>query len=305
MSDLKLFRFSGMEATELTGSAYPLEKKLQTAIENNMETMFGVKLLASEFSTGTKHSGRIDSIGLDENRAPVIFEYKRSRDENVMNQGLYYLDWLLDHRGDFEVLVREKLGAEDAEGIDWRNPRVICIANDFTKFDEHAISQMNKSIELVRYRSFEDDLLALELVAVAQGSTPRLEPAPEVRGQGGRSSSTFRERLERSSPELKNLYADVATACEALGDDVTVKELKLYTAFRRIKNFACVEVHPNTKEVVVYLKVDPDTVALEPGFSRDVRNIGHFGTGDLEIRIRSADDLQRALPHLRSSYEAS
>ena len=57
-------------------------------------------------------SGRMDSIGIDENNSPVIFEYKRSTSENVINQGLFYLDWLLDHKADFKLLVIEKFGME-------------------------------------------------------------------------------------------------------------------------------------------------------------------------------------------------
>jgi predicted transport protein len=81
--------------------------------------------------------------------------------------------------------------------------------------------------------------------------------------------------------------------------------LKLYFAFRRIKNFACVEVHPQTRNLLLFLKVDPDTVALEEGFSRDVRKIGHFGTGDLELRLRNHADFVRAMPLIQRSYEAS
>lgn len=76
-------------------------------------------------------------------------------------------------------------------------------------------------------------------------------------------------------------------------------------AFRRIKSFACVEVHPQSKKLLVYLKVDPDSIDLEPGFTRDVRSIGHFRTGDLEVTITSMDDLQRAHPLLPASYETS
>ena len=90
-----------------------------------------------------------------------------------------------------------------------------------------------------------------------------------------------------------------------MGDDVTKKALKLYFAYRRLKNFACVEVHPVSQNLLVFLKVNPDEVALEPGFSRDVRAIGHFGTGDLELRISSREDLQKALPLIDRSYDAS
>ena len=59
-------------------------------------------------------------------------------------------------------------------------------------------------------------------------------------------------------------------------------------------NFACVEIHPQTKTLLVYVKVDPDSVELKKGFTRDVRGIGHYGTGDLEIIIRSDEDFERA-----------
>ena len=49
----------------------------------------------------------------------------------------------------------------------------------------------------------------------------------------------------------------------------------------------------------------PDRVELEDGFTRDVRQVGHFGTGDLEVTIRSNEDLARAMPLIRESYENS
>jgi RecB family endonuclease NucS len=107
VSDLRLFRIEN-GAAELAGAALALEKPLQILIENNMEALFGVRFIASEHSTGRKHSGRIDSLGLDENGSPVIFEYKRAIHQNVINQGLFYLDWLMDHRADFELLVMKK-----------------------------------------------------------------------------------------------------------------------------------------------------------------------------------------------------
>ncbi|MGW8969939.1 hypothetical protein [Streptomyces platensis] len=88
MSDLKAFRVSGEHATEIPGTSVPLERNLQTLIETNMETMLGVRFLATEYSTGSRHRGRIDSLGLDENGTPVIVEYKRTRDQNVTNQAL-------------------------------------------------------------------------------------------------------------------------------------------------------------------------------------------------------------------------
>ena len=78
----------------------------------NLETVFGLRFLASEYSTGEKHPGRIDGLGLDENDTPVIIEYKLARSPSVIGQALYYLDWLMDHRGDFELLVHKCLGKD-------------------------------------------------------------------------------------------------------------------------------------------------------------------------------------------------
>jgi len=308
LSDLKLFRIADGLATELPAGSVALERSLQHVIERNMEVLFGVRLLASEYSTGAKHGGRMDSLGIDENYSPVIFEYKRAVNENVINQGLFYLDWLMDHRGDFAMLVHQRVGAEGAAAIDWRNPRLICVASGFTKYDEHAVQQMNRSIELVRYRDFSGELLALELITgtktepASSEGLPATPPSSGVPPVGG-TTKTVTEYLEQAANELHDLYMSVEDYCVALGDDVSKKTLKNYFAFRRLKNFACVEVHPQTRTVLVYLKVNPDSVTLEDGFSRDVRNIGHFGTGDLELRLKDPSGFERAQPLIQRSYE--
>src|SRR5437660_9994438 len=132
MSDIKLFRTSNGTVEELKGTSVAVEKSLQTLIEQHLEVFLGIRLLVSEHSTGKVHGGRIDTLGIDENGCPVIIEYKRALNENVINQGLFYLDWLMDHKGEFELLVLKRLGNNAAGSIDWSAPRLLCIASDFT-----------------------------------------------------------------------------------------------------------------------------------------------------------------------------
>ncbi|MFQ6239696.1 DUF5655 domain-containing protein [Sinorhizobium meliloti] len=305
MSDIKLFSTSANAVTELQGNAVALEKSLQMLIERNMETFLGVRFLASEFSTS--NGGRMDSLGIDENGSPVIVEYKRSSNENVINQGLFYLDWLMDHQRDFEWLVLRRFGQQQAEEVEWSSPRLICIAGDFTKFDAHAVNQMNRNIELIRYRRFGDGLLLLEVLTSTAGrplQEPVISPMAEPTPVGRRyRQKTVTQYLEAADPELVDLYETVKAFLIALGDDVQVKVLDNYVAFRRLKNFACVEIKPQIRHIKVYVKVDPSSIELQEGFSRDVRNIGHYGTGDLEILIRSADDFNRAKPLIEKSYD--
>ncbi|WP_245611639.1 DUF5655 domain-containing protein [Methanolacinia paynteri] len=285
-----------------------LEKSLQKYIEKNLESLLGITFLASEYATGKTHGGRIDTLGIDENGFPVIIEYKRAINENVINQGLFYLDWLMDHKGEFELKVLKKLGNEWQDKIDWSNPRLLCIAGDFTKYDLHAVQQINRNIELLRYREFDPDLLLLELVnatSAQNGGESESKKISPVKGKKQIVYKTFSEHLEQSDDDLKDRYEELRAFIEALGDDVQTKVLKFYVAFKRIKNFACVTIGYQKKEIVVWIKVDPDSVELKEGFLRDVRTIGHYGTGDLEILIRNDDDLERAKSLIIRSYEGN
>jgi predicted transport protein len=307
VSDIKLFRIENGVALELFGSALAVEKSLQGLIERNLEAMLGVRFLATEYSTGKAHGGRIDSLGLDENGSPVIIEYKRATNENVINQGLFYLDWLLDHRGEFTLLAMKALGAAVEEEIDWSAPRLVCVAGDFTRYDEHAVAQIGRNIELYRYRSYGEGFFVLELVNRTAGVVEADSKAGSSRApaaKAGAVSKTVSQFLEQSDQEPRERYSALDAFLLGLGDDISVKVNKNYFAYRRIKNIACVEVHPQTAQLLVYLKVNPDDVALEPGFSRDVRSIGHFGTGELEVRLRSVQDLERAKPLIEKSYDA-
>ena len=307
MSDIKLFQIQATGVVELPGQSVAVEKSLQTLIEAHLEALLGVRFLASEFSTGKSHGGRIDTLGIDENGCPVIIEYKRALNENVINQGLFYLDWLFDHKGDFAMRVLQSYGQPATDKIEWNAPRLICIAGDFTKYDIHAVQQINRNIELIRYRRYRDDLLVLELVnATHQNSGVASSTVPDPNGPDPAPTKTFVTQIDllnRADTKLIDLYENIKAFLTALGDDVQVNMLKHYIAYKRIKNFACVEMRMKLLLVFVKVELTPDVII--PGLTRDVTNIGHGGTGNLEITIASQSDFERAKPLLVSSYELS
>ncbi|MFG3112835.1 transporter [Streptomyces sp. NPDC048197] len=299
MSNLKAFRVRDGRATEITGSSMPLERHLQTLIEDNMEEMIGIRFLASEYATG-RHRGRIDSLGLDENGAPALIEYKRSRDQNVTNQALSYLSWLHDHHHEFESLVRAKLGVEVVESVDWSNPRLVCIAGDFTHHDTVAIEMIGRRIDLVSYRVF-DDVLTLQLVASVAGTPSRARGKTPEAGHVVSVSSpkSVQQYLDESPQDLQELFAGLNDVLLS-HDDVRMEPQLHYFAYRRIKNVATVRIQPRNRVLVVNLKLAPDTVELQEGFSRDVRGLGCLGIRDgVEVRIRSREDLARASDLIR------
>ena len=129
------------------------------------------------------------------------------------------------------------------------------------------------------------------------------------KGDGGTGGSNKYKTIGTVMQELDAAMLDRFEALRAymtaLGDDVQETTLRFYIAFKRIKNFACVEFRPTTGKILVFVKVDPSTVVLEPGFTRDVSDMGHFGTGDLEITLSKADDLEKAKSLIEQSYSAS
>ncbi|MFF9095216.1 DUF91 domain-containing protein [Streptomyces sp. SBST2-5] len=298
MVGLKLFRTDTTKrgVTEVTPRLAEIEADVQSLVEAHMEMLLGVRFLASEYSTGPVHAGRIDSLGLDENGAPVIVEYKRGVDAGVINQGLFYLAWLMDHRAEFEHLVRDRLGARAAAHVLWGSPRLICIAGDFTRYDVHAVREHRRSIDLVRYQLFGTDLLGLETVASVSGGSPTVR---RFRGLPAAAAVDDGQRMA-----LDELAQALDETLLGLGDGVNRVQRKTYRAYQRLRNFACV-CPPQKSKLVVYLKVDPKETDLVPGFTRDVTGLGHHGTGDLEVRLRTPRDLDRAQDLFRASYAAA
>ena len=116
---MPLFRIDKNTLEHVDQSQFKTERELQRLVEASLGPVFKSRFVATEFPTGLVHGGRIDTLALSEDDNPVIIEYKRSVGENVINQGLYYLDWLMDHQAEFKLLVLEKVGKAAADAIDW------------------------------------------------------------------------------------------------------------------------------------------------------------------------------------------
>lgn len=71
-------------------------------------------------------------------------------------------------------------------------------------------------------------------------------------------------------------------------------------AYKKVQNIFCIEIY--NKQIILRLKLDPDTVDIEDGFTRDMREIGHYGTGDLEVSIKTEEDFRKAMPLIERAY---
>jgi hypothetical protein len=149
----------------------------------------------------------------------------------------------MDHKRDFEWLVLKKLGQYVAEEVDWSSPRLLCIAGDFTQYDEHAVKQINRNIELLRYRRFGADLLMIELVH-----------APKV-GKTQTALKALRDTIDAESAKAQERVSSHRIS------------YRLANAPRDVLNVS---------EAVVAFFTGLATTYRSEGFTRDVRKIGHL-----------------------------
>ena len=219
----------------------------------------------------------------------------------------------MDHKAEFKLLVMEVLGKAAADQIDWSAPRLVCIAAVFTKYDGHAVQQINRNIELIRYRRFGEDLLLLESANTTSAGSARSmkgskavkpakaadEPSAPTKAPG--TDKTVAEHLATMTEPLAVLLASLEDYVMSLGDDVQRKELKLYIAFKRLKNFATVV--PQKGRLLLYLHVDVDKIAPPPSIGRNVQQQGHWGTGDMELALTQLADLDLVKPLIQQAYE--
>jgi predicted transport protein len=308
---MPLFQITKDKLSPISQGNFLAEKELQHLIEGNLDAVFSCRLVASEFSTGAQHGGRIDTLALSEDNNPVIIEYKKVESSELINQSLYYLAWIHDHHGDFELAAQKHL-AQKAD-VDWSDVRVICIAPSFKKYDLHAVQVMGANIELWTYRLFKNDLVYFEEVLQRSLASPvhdgdsQKNPVMVAAGKKAAiaratGSYTFDQHLEGKSEQLKDLATALQEFILKLDPAIEEAPKKMYVAYRTSQNIACVEIRKH--KILAFLKLDPKKVKGPAGIARDVSELGHYGTGDLEVTIRSAADFEAAKPLIVQAYQA-
>jgi predicted transport protein len=309
-----IFDISGEKLSAVEQKNFSLEKELQSLIERNLKTVFNCRFIASEFSTGAQHAGRIDSLALSEEDNPVIIEYKKVESSELINQSLFYLHWIQDHKGDFEIAAQKQLGSEVK--VDWSDVRVICIAPNYKKYDLHAVQVMGANIELWKYRLFSNNSLYLEEVfhtsksanvssSIATITNGQKNPVMVEAGKKAAltratAKYTFEERLEGKSKDIIELTEIIREFILGLDESIEEVPKKFYVAYKISQNIACIEV--KGKNIKLFLKLKPSEVHEGTKNYRDVSSIGHYGTGDVEFTVSSEAEFEFVKEFITLAY---
>ncbi len=297
---MAIFEIADKKVNRIKPTEFKLEKDLQNLVERNLETFFNCRFIASEFSTGNIHSGRIDTLAISEDNNPVIIEYKKVASSDLINQSLFYLHWITDHKGDFQIAVNNSIKAN--VDVDWSDIRVICIAPEFKKYDLHAVQVMGANIELWQYKIYENGIISIDEIykrtetrthspIECNGKNPIMVEAGRKAAETRRTATyTIDEHIAKVNDNLTELLNEIREYIVNLDTSIEETPKKYYIAYKTTQNFVCIETQK--KKIVLFLKLNPDEIEKLPRQARDVRNIGHFGTGDLELAIKNNADFE-------------
>lgn len=288
--------------------AIDLERDLQRLTEQNIEQVFDLKFVATEFSL---HNFRIDTLAFDpENKSFVIIEYKRDKSFSVIDQGYAYLSLMLNNKADFILEYNENATEPlERDAVDWTQSRVMFLANSFTNYQQNAINFRDLPIELWEVRAYEGNLIAFNqrvadevkesIQTVTKNKTVQTV-AREVK------SFTVEDHVEHGSEEVQAVFKQVRDMLLGLGSDVREVPKKHYIAYKTQTNFVDVEVR--SKDVKVFLNVKSGKLNDPSRRARDLalpKPVGHWGNGDYEVIVKPSDDLLYVFELIRQAYDQS
>jgi len=292
---MPIFNIKNAKATKLKIDPFKKEEELHRLVEANLNEMLDMHFLAREYTI--TFGGRIDTMAVDFSGCPVIIEYKRNSNHNVINQSLSYLKWLkAQNEGFFKNLIQEKLpkAISDKLTIDWKNPRLVCIAESFNKFDIDTAEVIPIRIELLRYRNYEGGTFYMEPINRPEELTEQVKVSQD---ESHDVTPTIQLHESKVSPEIMEIARNLRDWILQIDEEVEERINTLYVAFRVSKNFA--EIHYGKNQLKVSLR--PMDYLDPKGLVEKVPDSYNW-TMNRRVNVRTQDELEYVKDLIMQSY---
>lgn len=282
---------------------FKLEKEIQLLTEMNLEAVFGLGFVKSEFSL---NNFRIDTLAFDQEAGTfVIIEYKRDKNFSVIDQGYAYLSLMLNNKADFILEYNENSDQTlKREDVDWSQSRVLFVSPLFTAYQREAINFKDLPIELWEIKRYNNQTVSYTQIktAGAQESVKVISRQDDTVAKVTKEIKVYteEEHLRAATEATKELYEIVKNAILSL-DDLEVKPKKKHVGFVAGSNVVDVSIQKNALKMWLNLRrgelEDPRKLA------RDVSSIGHWGNGDYEIALRDDRNIDYIIGLIKQSLE--
>jgi len=120
----------------------------------------------------------------------------------------------------------------------------------------------------------------------------------------GESPSNEHNHISGKPQETVQLYRTIDRFCLSLSSGEIEKRYLKQTINYEQKSRCFCSIHLLGSSIRVWLRLKYNNLEQPPTFVRDVSGIGHWGSGDLELRITSLDELNESIPLIQQSFES-
>ncbi|AXP38297.1 hypothetical protein CH563_04825 [Haemophilus influenzae] len=301
---MKIFTSKKGQLSQLKQQKFKLEKDIQRLFEENLTLLSGYIFIRSEFSI---KNSRIDTLAFDpEAQAFVIIEYKRQQNSSVVDQGISYLNLMLEYKADFIVEYNEKqkfpLKRND---VDWSQSKVIFVSPAFNDFQIQATNFKDLPIELWEVNRFDNDIITLNIINKSKS-------APNIKAVSNEKREEFSilkeikvyqesDHLSDKSDFIQELYEDFKQGILNLDPDIEINTRKLYIAFKKDRNIADIRIQQ--KNLKIWINLPYGELDDPKNLAKNVSNTGHWGNGDYEITIESTQYLEYIMSLIKQAIK--
>lgn len=288
-----LYNNSYTKLNQVKEKPFKLEREIQSIFENNLQEVMSLQLVKSEFAIKNK---RIDSLAYDkQTNAFIIIEYKRDKTYSVVDQGLTYLNLMLQNKAEFILTYNETLqDTLHSKDVDWSQSRVAFVSPSFTENQISASDFKDFGIELWEVKQFENNTISINSIKKSSGAPsikPLLENSEKLKEvKENIKVYTEEDHYNNGSDASIELYEKFKAAIINLADGIEIIPQKFYIAFKKGSNISDIEMQKKGLKIFINTKIG----ALDDpkGLAKDVSNIGHRGNGDYQIQIENDKDLE-------------
>ncbi|HHF0415699.1 TPA: DUF5655 domain-containing protein [Haemophilus influenzae] len=301
---MKIFTSKKGQLSQLKQQKFKLEKDIQRLFEENLTLLSGYIFIRSEFSI---KNSRIDTLAFDpETQAFVIIEYKRQQNSSVVDQGISYLNLMLEYKADFIVEYNEKQKVPlKRNDVDWSQSKVIFVSPAFNDFQIQATNFKDLPIELWEVNRFDNDIITLNIIN-------KLKSAPNIKAVSNEKREELSilkeikvyqesDHLSDKSDFIQELYEDFKQGILNLDPDIEINTRKLYIAFKKDRNIADIRIQQ--KNLKIWINLPYGELDDPKNLAKNVSNTGHWGNGDYEITIESTQYLEYIMSLIKQAIK--
>ena len=288
-----IYNTTGTKLVQVKEKPFKLEREIQAIFESNLQNIMGLLFVKSEFTIKNK---RIDTLAYDkQTNAFIIIEYKRDKNYSVVDQGLTYLNLMLQNKAEFILTYNETLkDVLHSKDVDWTQSRVAFVSPSFTDNQISASDFKDFGIELWEIKQFENNTISINTIKKSTGAPsikPLLENSENLKEvKENIKVYTEEDHYNNGSDYIIELYEKFKSSILNLADGIEILPQKYYIAFKKGSNISDIEIQKKSLKIFINAKIG--SLDDPKGLVKDVSNIGHRGNGDYQIQIENDKDLE-------------